>query len=193
MKKNLGPVNGLYPSLTTIVGTVVNGKPNFLAIAHVGIFNHGTPQYLSFGINKAHYSNQGIIEHKEFSVNIPSEALVVETDYVGLVSGKNTDKSAVFELHYGSLAHAPLIVACPVVMECRLHSTLDFTSHDVFVGEIVATHVAPEVLTAEGKIDFTLVKPLLFDMQGVRYLALGPEVGKCWNVGKTMKKAGGRP
>ena len=159
----------------------------------MGIFNHGTPQYLSFGINKAHYSNQGIIEHKEFSVNIPSEALVVETDYVGLVSGKNTDKSAVFELHYGSLAHAPLIVACPVVMECRLHSTLDFTSHDVFVGEIVATHVAPEVLTAEGKIDFTLVKPLLFDMQGVRYLALGPEVGKCWNVGKTMKKAGGRP
>lgn len=190
MKKNLGPVNGLYPSLTTIVGAMVNGKPNFLTIAHVGILNHGTPQYLSFGISKSHYTNQGIIEHKEFSVNIPSKALVVETDYMGLVSGKITDKSAVFDLYYGSLAHAPLIVACPVVMECRLHSTLDFSSHDVFVGEIVATHVDTEVLTAEGKIDLTLVEPLLFDMQGMRYLALGPEVARCWNVGKTMKKAG---
>ena len=190
MKKNFGPINGLYPSLITIVGAVVNGKPNFLTIAHVGILIHGIPQYLSFGINKSHYTNQGIIEHKEFSVNIPSEALVVETDYVGLVSGKGTDKSAVFDLHYGSLAHAPMIVACPVVMECRLHSTLDFYSHDVFVGEIVATHVNPEVLTAEGKIDLTLVKPLLFDMQGMRYLALGPEVARCWNVGKTMKKTG---
>jgi flavin reductase (DIM6/NTAB) family NADH-FMN oxidoreductase RutF len=190
MKKNLGPLNGLYPSLTTIIGAVVNGKPNFLTIAHVGIMNHGTPQYLSFGINKTHYTNQGISEHKEFSVNIPSEALVVETDYVGLVSGKSTDKSAVFELHYGSLAHAPLIVACPVVMECRLHSTLDFSSHDVFIGEIVATHVAPEVLTADDKINLTLVKPLLFDMQGMRYLALGPEVARCWNVGKAMKKTG---
>ena len=190
MKKNLGPVNGLYPSLTTIVGAMVNGKPNFLTVAHVGILNHGTPQYLSFGINKSHYTNQGIIEHKEFSVNIPSKALVVETDYMGLVSGKITDKSALFDLYYGSLAHAPLIVACPVVMECRLHSTLDFSSHNVFVGEIVATHVDTEVLTAEGKIDLNLVEPLLFDMQGMRYLALGPEVARCWNVGKTMKKAG---
>jgi flavin reductase (DIM6/NTAB) family NADH-FMN oxidoreductase RutF len=190
MKKNLGPLNALYPSLTTIVGAVVNGKPNFLTIAHVGILNHGTPQYLSFGINKTHHTNQGIIEHKEFSVNIPSEALVVETDYVGLVSGKNTDKSIVFDLYYGSLAHAPLIVACPVVMECRLHSTLDFSTHDIFIGEIVATHADPGVLTADGKVDLALVKPLLFDMQGKRYMSLGPEVARCWSVGKTIKKTG---
>jgi flavin reductase (DIM6/NTAB) family NADH-FMN oxidoreductase RutF len=188
MKKNLGPVNALYPSLTTIVGAVVNGKANFLTIAHVGIMNHGTPQYLSFGINKAHYTNQGIIEHKEFSVNIPSETLVVESDYVGLVSGKNTDKSGLFDLFYGSLAHAPLIAACPVVMECRLHSTLDFSTHDVFIGEVMATHVDPEVLNADGKIDIGRVKPLLFDMHTKSYWAIGPEVARCWNVGKSLKK-----
>ena len=43
MKKNLGMVNAMYPSLTTIVGAHVDGKPNFLAIAHVGIMNHGEP------------------------------------------------------------------------------------------------------------------------------------------------------
>ncbi|MBA4358793.1 MAG: flavin reductase family protein, partial [Desulfovibrio sp.] len=118
MKRNLGPVNALYPSLTTIVGAVVQGRPNFLAVAHVGIMNHGQPQYLSFGINKTHHTGQGILEHREFSVCIPGEGLVVETDYVGLVTGKNTDKSQVFELFRGELEHAPLIQGCPVCMEC---------------------------------------------------------------------------
>ena len=58
--KKLGPVNALYPMPTTLVGTTVNGKPNFLAVAHVGIFNHGTPQYLSIGLHQNHYSNAGM-------------------------------------------------------------------------------------------------------------------------------------
>jgi len=33
----IGPVNALYPMPTTLVGATVNGKPNFLAVAHVGI------------------------------------------------------------------------------------------------------------------------------------------------------------
>ncbi|MDP3426436.1 MAG: flavin reductase family protein [Humidesulfovibrio sp.] len=164
MKRNLGPVNALYPSLTTIVGAVVDGKPNFLAVAHVGIMNHGQPQYLSFGINKRHHTNQGITEHREFSVCIPGETLVVETDYVGLVTGKNTDKSGVFELSQGVLAHAPIIKGCPVCMECRLARVVDFETHDVFIGEVVATHADESVLGEDGKIDIARVRPLLFDM-----------------------------
>lgn len=189
MKKNLGPVNALYPSLTTIVGAVVEGRPNFLAVAHVGIMNHGQPQYLSFGINKAHHTGQGIHEHREFSVCIPGENLVVQTDYVGLVSGKNTDKSTVFELFHGELAHAPLIKDCPVCMECRLAQVVNFEAHEVFIGEIVATHADEAVLTGAGKIDIARVRPLLFDMSSVKYWSLGAEVAACWNVGKGLKRA----
>jgi len=177
----------LYPSLTVILGAHVQGKPNFLAVAHVGIMNHGTPQYLSFGLGKPHYTNQGIHEHKEFSISIPSENLMVETDYVGLVSGKNTDKSKLFELFYGELKHAPMIAACPVTMECRLHSVVDFPTHDVFIGEIVATHADPGVLTEKDKLDPAKMRPLLFDMSTVQYYSLGQPLGKCWNVGKALK------
>ena len=52
----IGPVNALYPMPTTLVGATVNAKPNFLTIAHVCILNHGTPQYLSIGLSKVHYS-----------------------------------------------------------------------------------------------------------------------------------------
>jgi flavin reductase (DIM6/NTAB) family NADH-FMN oxidoreductase RutF len=188
VKKSLGPVNALYPSLTTILGAVVDGRPNFLAIAHVGIMNHGTPQYLSFGVNKIHYTNRGIHEHGEFSVNLPSEPLMSETDYVGMVSGKNTDKSGLFEIFWGELKNAPMIQECPVTMECRLKQVVDFETHDVFVGEIVQTYANEEVLKESGKIDVTRVRPLLFDMNSVRYYGLGPELGACWNVGKKHKK-----
>jgi len=188
MKKDIGPVNGLYPSLTTIVGAVVDGKPNFLAVAHVGIMNHGTPQYLTFGINKSHYTNRGIEEHGQFSVCVPGESLMVETDYVGIVTGKNTDKAKVFELFQGELPYAPLIKGCPVCMECRLSRTFDFETHDVFVGEVVKTWADEEVLTDKGKIDQARVKPLLFDMGTVSYYGLGPVLGSCWNVGKALKK-----
>ena len=192
MKRNLGPVNALYPSLTTIVGAVVDGRANFSTVAHVGIMNHGQPQYLSFGINKSHHTGKGILEHREFSVCIPGQDLVVETDYVGLVSGRNTDKSQVFELFQGQLKHAPLIKSCPVCMECRLARVVDFETHDVFIGEIVATHADESVLHADGKIDIARVKPLLFDMASVKYWSLGVEVAPCWKVGKELKAARGK-
>lgn len=188
MKKDIGPVNALYPSLTTIVGAVVDGRPNFLTIAHVGILNHGQPQYLSFGIHKSHHTNQGIHEHRQFSVNIPTEALMVETDYVGIVTGKNTDKSGVFGLYKGELTYAPLIEGCPVSMECRLHSVLDFETHDIFVGEVVKTWADEAVLTDKGKPDPAKIRPLLFDMSSMSYYAIGERLGACWNVGKALKK-----
>lgn len=62
-RKVIGGSNGLYPSLTTIVGADIDGKPNWITIAHVGILNHAhgdVPQYLSIGSNSSHYSNRGI-------------------------------------------------------------------------------------------------------------------------------------
>ncbi len=188
MKKSLGGINALYPTPTVIVGAVVEGKPNFITIAHIGIVNHATPHLISLSMGKPHHTNPGIKEHKEFSVNIPGESLVVETDYVGIVSGKKVDKSGIFELFYGQLKHAPMIQSCPVCMECRLHDTYDTPTHDLFIGEIVATHADESVLT-EGKIDIAKVRPLLFDMNSVKYWSLGPSVAGCWNAGKQMKKA----
>ena len=89
-KTQLGPVNAMYPSLTTIVGTLVDGKPNWITIAHVGILTHAAPQLLSIGVGKIHHSNRGIFENKTFSINIPSREMLIVTDYVGLVSGKKT-------------------------------------------------------------------------------------------------------
>jgi len=187
--KAIGPVNALYPMPTTLVGATVNGKPNFLAVAHVGILNAGTPQYLSIGLNKVHFSNAGIHENRSFSICMPSEDLMVETDYCGLKTGKKVDKAALFDVFYGELETAPMIKECPVNMELKLNEVLDFKTHDIFVGELVQTYVSEDVIS-DGKIDISKLRPLLFDMASVKYWRLGPAIGNCWNVGKTLKKKG---
>ena len=36
---SIGPINAPYPMPTAVVGATVNGKPNFLSIANVGILS----------------------------------------------------------------------------------------------------------------------------------------------------------
>jgi len=184
MKQKLGPTLSLYQSLTVLAGAIVNGKPNFITVAHVGIM---TLNHISLGVNKVHYTNSGIKENKTFSVNIPPESLVKETDYCGLVSGKKTDKSVLFDIFYGELETAPMIKECPINMECRLERIVDFPSHDVFVGDIVQTYADESALLDE-KVDIAKVKPLFFDMSSKKYWALGNIIANCWSVGKEIKK-----
>ncbi len=98
MKSKLGAKNCLYPLPTVLVGANVGGKPNYITIAHVGIMDPGS---VSLGMNKVHYTNIGIKETGTFSINIPSVDMVQETDYCGLVSGKNVNKAKIFETFYG--------------------------------------------------------------------------------------------
>lgn len=187
MKKSLEGINVLYPTPTTIVGAIVNGKPNFITIAHIGIVNHARPYLISMSLAKPHYTNDGIKENEAFSVNIPSEDLVIPTDYVGLVSGKKTDKSKVFEVFYGALENAPLIAECPINMACKLYDVYDTPTHDLFIGEIVETY-ADESVLKDDHVDLARVKPLLFDMSSIKYWSIGQPIASCWNVGKKMKK-----
>ena len=67
--------------------------------------------------------------------------------YCGIVSGKKVDKGALFKTFFGKLKTAPMIEECPVNMECQLVRTVDFPTHDIFMGEVVNTFCDEAVLT----------------------------------------------
>jgi flavin reductase (DIM6/NTAB) family NADH-FMN oxidoreductase RutF len=186
MKTKLGALNALYPMPTTLVGATVNGRPNFITIAHVGIMDLGS---VSLGMGKIHYTNAGIKENGTFSVNLPSVDLVKETDYCGLVTGKKTDKAALFDVFYGTLETAPMIAQCPLNMECRLIQTVDFPKHDIFIGEVVETHCDESCLT-DGVVDVSKIRPILFVMNDKSYWELGKRFARAWHVGKALKQSG---
>jgi len=184
MKMELGAKNCLYPLPTTLVGALVNGKPNYTTIAHVGIMDL---ESVSLGMNKRHYANLGIKENKTFSINIPSTKMIKETDFCGLVSGKKVNKTEVFKTFYGKLKTAPMIEQCSINMECELIKTVDFPNHDVFIGKIVTTHCEDNILT-DGVVDFDKVQPILFVMNDQSYWSLGKKIAKAWDVGKELIK-----
>jgi flavin reductase (DIM6/NTAB) family NADH-FMN oxidoreductase RutF len=184
MKVEVGAKNCLYPLPTTLVGARVNGKPNYITIAHVGIMDL---ESISLGMAKTHYTNAGIKANGTFSVNIPSVKMVKETDYCGLTSGKTQDKAVLFKTFYGKLKTAPMIEECVVNMECQLIKTVDFPNHDVFVGSIVATYCDETVLT-DGVVDFGKVQPILFVMNDRSYWSLGSKFAKAWDIGKELGK-----
>ncbi len=184
MKIELGSKNCLYPMPTVLVGALVDKKPNYLAIAHVGIMDL---ESVSLGMNKRHYTNAGIRTNKTFSINIPSTTMVKETDYCGLVSGKDSKKADLFKTFYGKLKTAPMIEQCVINMECELIKTVDFPNHDIFIGKITNTFCEETVLT-DGDVDFEKVQPILFAMNDQSYYSIGKKFAKAWSVGKELKK-----
>lgn len=186
MKEKLGDTNALYPLVTALIGATVDGKPDFATIAHVGIAHL---KGITLGMGKVHLTNDGIKANKAFSVNLPSEDLMVVTDHIGMVSGRQEDKSAHFDIFHGELEGAPMIEQCKVTMECRLIEHVELPTHDLFVGEVVGTYADVDVLT-NGVIDIAKLKPLLFDMSSKKYWGLGEPLGKCWSVGKEFKPGG---
>jgi flavin reductase (DIM6/NTAB) family NADH-FMN oxidoreductase RutF len=180
VKTKVGAENWLYPLPTALVGATVDGKPNYITIAHLGITTFET---VSLGMGKSHYTNAGIKENKTFSVNIPSERMVKDTDYCGLVSGRAADKASLFKTFYGMLKTAPMIEECPINMEFKLVKTIDFPRHDVFIGEVVETYCDEDILV-NGVADFGKVKPILFVLNDKSYWRLGERLAKAWSVGK---------
>ncbi len=182
-KTKIGAKTFLYPMPTVLIGATVNGKPNYNTIAYCGIAQH-VPPMVFVTMGKTHYTNSGIKENKTFSVNIPSEDMVKVTDYVGIYSGKRTDKSGLFEAFYGVLGTAPLIKECPLNLECSLIKTIDLGgSNDIFIGEIVESYAEEKYLT-DGLPDVQKIRPIIFAMHNNNYWKLGDLLARAWNVGK---------
>lgn len=180
MKKNIGFVLALYPMPVVVVGTMVNKKPNWLLVAHVGIIGH---DQIMLSCAKQHYTNKGIKENGLVSVNLVNEAMLSKADYVGSVSGSKTDKSEVFSYLTGNLG-APMIQSAPIAMECEVVDTYDSEGFDNFILKIHSTYVESDLLGSNGKIDYMKVKPVLFDMPNYEYIRTGDVIGSCMKLDK---------
>ncbi len=184
-KVRLDPGPYVVPMPTVLVGARVEGRPNFMPAAFVGIANY-KPAIVACGLNPDHHTCQGIEASRCFSLNLPPPELVEATDWCGLNSGKRTDKSGVFETFTGELEDAPMIQACHLTLECRLVKQVAFAVDTVYFGEVVAVH-ADEHVVEDGQPDWPQIAPLIFTFPDQGYWQLGAYVAKAWSVGKSFK------
>ena len=170
----------------TILGSRVEGRANFMALAWLTRVNFQPPM-IAVSVNKNNKSCQGILENNEFSLNVPSPDLMELTDYTGLVSGRNTDKSGLFEVYYGSLRAAPLIAECPVNVELKLAHKIELPTNWCFIGEVVGVK-ADETILTNGAPDPEKYNPFVLSMPDNRYRRLGDAFGNAWQAGKAVKE-----
>ena len=177
-KKNLGKLLALYPKPMTVVGTKVEGKVNWLVVGHTGVIGHDR---VLVSMSKQHYSNQGIKQSKKLSINLVSREMLPKADYVGSVSGGTVDKSSVFGYRIGENG-TPVIDVSPLTMECNVVDIYETEGFDNFICTVVNTYATPDVLDHNGKLDYTRLKPVLFEFPTYSYLATGEVIGKCLNL-----------
>ncbi len=183
-KIKTGAYNPLPVAPIALVGANVDGKPNYVTVGFVNGVNI-KPAIVYVSLNKKHHTPQGIIENGTFSLNIPSADYVVETDYCGLVSGKNADKCSIFTTFYGELKTAPMIEEFPITAECRYTGQkVEFDMDTVYFGEVVQVYVNEEVLDENRKIDIRKANPIYYSGIQNQYLSLGEYLGAGWSIGK---------
>ncbi|MBP2025949.1 flavin reductase family protein [Peptoniphilus stercorisuis] len=184
-KKNIGKKLGVYPTPVLLVGTKINDKVNWVTIAHIGIT--GMNETL-LSVAKGHYSNKGMGIGKIVSLNVATESMIEVTDYIGLNSGHDVDKSKVLDYYYESYDTAPIAKDSPLAMEAKIIDIYETDTEYNYILEIENTYANEDVLDESGKIDFSKVKPLLFEMQGPSYMVAKKKIGIAWDIGKKYEK-----
>lgn len=181
-KIKTGPFIPMPVVPTVVVGTNVDGKPNYLAVGFVSGVNI-KPPILGVSLNRKHYSIKGLLENGTFSVNIPSVDNLLATDYCGLVSGRSVDKASLFTSFYGELQTAPMIEEFPIVCECKYTGQkVDFAMDTIYFGEVVQAYVNQDLYKKGQPADILRINPLLTGLDR-QYRVVGQSIGKAFSIG----------
>ncbi len=189
MKVELGAVPLIYPIPIALAGAMVDGRPNYALIGDCGVMGINPPlAYISLG--EGHYTTPGVIAQQAFSINFPSTAMLAVADYCGIVSGRDVDKSALFEHFYGKLG-VPMIEACPSNLECKVVHDFKIEHRHIFVGEVVQCYVDEAfVVEKEGRkgvASLTQLDPIVYALDN-HYYRIGGAIGEGYREGRSLMK-----
>lgn len=189
MKKSIGAKVLAMPSPVWVVGTYgENDVPNIMTAAWAGICC-SVPPCVAVSLQKSRATYENILKRKAFTINIPSGQQVTETDYVGLVSGKNVDKFTAAHLTAvkGEFVDAPYVDEFPLILECRLIQSFELGVHTQFIGEIVDVKAEDKVLNEKGIPTIEKVLPFVYSATDMIYYQIGEQLGKAHSMGKVFK------
>jgi flavin reductase (DIM6/NTAB) family NADH-FMN oxidoreductase RutF len=131
------------------------GKINVFTVGWIGTACTKPPM-ITVAIRPERLSYEYIKESGDFVVNLPNSRMVKEVDYCGVRSGKQIDKikEMNFDIEDSKDVTAPLISQCSISLECKVKSITPLGTHDLFLAEIVNTHVDNNLIDTNGKIHF---------------------------------------
>ena len=119
------------------------GAPDLMPAGWCMICN-SNPVMMAVAVGFGRYTHRCIEETGEFVLAWPGvgqEQLIAQT---GSITGRDVNKFEQFGLTEvdADVVGAPLVEGCAIALECVVVSQLELEDHSIFVGEVVAAHVA---------------------------------------------------
>lgn len=132
-----------------------DGINNAFTVAWTGTICTNPPM-LSISIRPERLSYEYIKETMEFTVNLPNTFQVRETDYCGVISGRDVDKIKHLGLTAkpGEHVNSPYLEEFPINIECKVKQIIPLGTHDLFLAEVVGSHINKNIIDEKGKIHF---------------------------------------
>ncbi|MBR4166958.1 MAG: flavin reductase [Bacteroidales bacterium] len=180
-RKNFGPNHALVTTPQPCVMIATWDKDHRTDVMMAAWAGQYDARQIVISLSK-HKTTENLELTGAFTVSFADVRTVAESDYFGLVSGKNVpDKveRAGFTVTPSPNVDAPIINEYPLTLECRVVSW----KGGILIGEVVNMS-ADECILTDGKVDLEKLQPIVFDAAAMSYRSIGPEVGKAWGSGK---------
>jgi flavin reductase (DIM6/NTAB) family NADH-FMN oxidoreductase RutF len=171
MKQSVPPYVHSFPAPAVIIGCGTMEKPNLITCGWFGTVC-SEPPTVSVSIRRSRFSHDLLLNHREFTVNIPLVEQLDAVKFCGVKSGRDTDKFRELGLTpvpCPPLVNAPMIDEFFQCLGCRIKEIRELGSHDMFIAEVVSAYCRSE--------DFRRVRPDPHGDEQIAYLD-----GKYWQL-----------
>jgi flavin reductase (DIM6/NTAB) family NADH-FMN oxidoreductase RutF len=161
--ENTGAFYQHYPRAATIVTVNSSGRKNAMAVAWHCPVSFNPPCY-GIAVAPKRYTYHMIVESGQFGINFMPYDKVEMVAAVGGSSGSFTDKFTEFNLAEDSSLKldVPILKDAYAAYECKVINSHVFGDHAWIVGEIMASHIAGDLLRENGSPDLNVVRPTLY-------------------------------
>ena len=187
--KEFGVKPWLFPMPTYMIGTYnEDDSVDLMMMAWGGIC---AENMVALNLEEDHKTVANLKARGAFTLAIPGQDTLMESDYLGLVSANDVpDKFARTGLHAAKSERvdAPVVAEYPVTLECRVLEMQEQPYGLRVLGEIVNVLADEKVLDEKGRVDAGALHAFTFDQMQNGYYAVGEKIGMAWNAGAPIVK-----
>lgn len=188
MKRNITTTEAIFPMPVLMIATYNDdGTVDVMNAAWGTMLERN---YVVLNLTKTHKTVQNIFKRHGFTVSIADAKHVVEADYFGVVSAKNTPnkfENSGLTAVKSTIVDAPIVNEFPICIECEFVEYQDDEYGCGVIGKVVNVSADESVLSG-GKVDISKVQAIAFDPYTHGYYKVAERVGEAFKDGLKLKK-----
>jgi flavin reductase (DIM6/NTAB) family NADH-FMN oxidoreductase RutF len=164
MRQSVPPIDArrlLGGGPVTLVTTSWRSNINVMPAAFITPLSF-EPPLVGVAVHPSRHTHDMIKYSEEFALNIPSRELLHHCQYLGSLTGRDSNKLELTKLPTFRARHvdAPLLEGCVGYIECGVEDAFTIGDHTLFVGKVVAAQVEKEAFEETWLLDDPDLKPL---------------------------------